>query len=76
MLPPAGPAVPRLPVGRLQVCLRVPRLFDRTQPRMGRHQVRRIPKPFLCLPAELYFLKDSYGIPAAAVSSLYGRVAG
>lgn len=32
VLPPAGPAVPRLPVGRLQVCLRVPRLFDRAQP--------------------------------------------
>lgn len=39
MLPPRGPAVPGLPVGRLQVCLRVPRLPEWPQPRVGRHQV-------------------------------------
>lgn len=35
VLPAAGPVVPRLPAGRLQVCFGVPWLFDRTQPRMG-----------------------------------------
>lgn len=40
VLPPGGPAVPRLPVGRLQVCVRVPRLSERSEPWVGRHQVR------------------------------------
>lgn len=35
VLPPGGPAVPRLSVGRLQVRLRVPRLPERPQPRVG-----------------------------------------
>lgn len=53
VLPAAGPAVPRLSVGRLQVRLGVPWLFERTQPRMGRHQVRGTPTLW-CLPTDFF----------------------
>lgn len=72
VLPPAGPAVPGLPIGCLQVCLRVPRLFDRTQPWMGWHQVRRPHNPFRSPPLTSLFSS----IPSAIDSPWYSREAG